>query len=82
MADEVAAAAPVVRSISPASGTIGAEVTITGSGFAEVTAVRLGGAASEFTVNSAYEIIATMPRYGYATAAGAGTPRATGAGAG
>ena len=37
---DVAAAAPVVTSVSPASGTIGAEVTITGSGFAGVTAVR------------------------------------------
>ena len=56
-----AAAAPVVSSVSPASGTIGAEVTITGSGFAGVTGVRFGTAAGEFSVKSSSEITATVP---------------------
>ena len=56
-----AATAPVVSSVSPASGTIGAEVTITGSGFAGATGVRFGAAAGKFTVNSASKITATVP---------------------
>ena len=56
-----AAAVPVVSSLSPASGTIGAEVTITGSGFAGATGVTFGTAASEFTVDSASKITATVP---------------------
>ncbi len=55
------AAAPVVSSFSPASGTIGAEVTISGSGLAGATRVTFGTAASEFTVASASEITATVP---------------------
>jgi hypothetical protein len=55
------AAGPAVSSVSPASGTIGDEVTITGSGFAGLTAVRFGAAASEFTVHSAPQITATVP---------------------
>jgi hypothetical protein len=35
------AAAPVVDTVNPASGTIGTEVTITGSGFTGVTGVSL-----------------------------------------
>ena len=50
-----------VRSVSPASGTIGAEVTITGSEFLGVTEVRFGAAPSVFRVDSASEIIATVP---------------------
>jgi outer membrane protein assembly factor BamB len=56
-----AAAVPVVSSLSPASGTIGAEVTIAGSGFAGATGVTFGTAASEFTVDSASKITATVP---------------------
>ena len=56
-----AAAVPVVSSLSPASGTIGAEVTITGSGFAGATGVTFNTAASEFTVDSASKITATVP---------------------
>ena len=56
-----AAAVPVVSSLSPASGTIGAEVTITGSGFTGATGVTFNTAASEFTVDSAFKITATVP---------------------
>lgn len=55
------AAAPVVSSIGPASGTIGAEVAITGRGFAGASGVRFGAAASEFSVTSSSEITATVP---------------------
>jgi Putative Ig domain/IPT/TIG domain len=56
-----AAAALAVSSFSPVSGTIGTEVTIRGSGFADVTGVRFGGAAGEFSVKSSAEITATVP---------------------
>jgi hypothetical protein len=55
------AAAPVASSVSPASGTIGAEVAITGRGFAGASGVRFGAAASEFSVKSSSEITATVP---------------------
>ena len=55
------AAAPVVSSVSPASGTIGAEVAITGRGFAGASGVRFGAAASEFSVKSSSEVTATVP---------------------
>src|SRR5262252_2563325 len=56
-----AAAAPVLSSFSPASGTIGAAVTITGSGFAGATKVTFNAVTSQFTVNSASKITATVP---------------------
>jgi len=51
----------VVSSLSPASGTIGAEVTITGSGFAGATGVTFNGAAGVFTVVSASKLTAAVP---------------------
>jgi outer membrane protein assembly factor BamB len=53
--------APTVRSFSPASGTIGAKVTINGSGFTGATKVTFNGAKSKFTVKSAAKITATVP---------------------
>jgi IPT/TIG domain len=53
--------APVVKSVSPASGTVGTQVTITGSGFTGVTEVRFGAAAIQFVVKSSSEITATLP---------------------
>jgi outer membrane protein assembly factor BamB len=55
------AAAPVVSSFSPASGAIGARVTVTGSGFTGATKVTFGGAAGHFTVKSGTKITATVP---------------------
>ena len=55
---------PLVSSISPDAGPlrVGTVVTITGSGFADVTAVKFGGrAAANFTVVSTTEIMATAP---------------------
>ncbi len=56
--------APVLASVSPASGAAagGTSVTIVGTGFSGATAVTFGSvAASSFTVNSATQITATSP---------------------
>ena len=58
------ASAPTVTSISPGSGPTagGTGVTITGTSFTGVTAVKFGGtAASSFTFNSGTSISATSP---------------------
>ncbi len=53
---------PAISSFSPASGAVGAVVTITGSNFAGVTAVRFNGFdATTFTVDSFTQIRATVP---------------------
>jgi len=56
-----AAVVPVVSSFSPASGTIGTTVTITGSGFTGATTVTFDQAAARFHVRSASKITATVP---------------------
>ncbi len=56
------AAAPQITAFSPASGTIGTVVTLTGSGFTGATAVKFNGAvATTFKVVSASKITATAP---------------------
>jgi len=60
----IASAEPTVTAVSPASGPItgGTVMVITGTGFADVTAVTFGSTpASSFTVNSDTSIIATAP---------------------
>lgn len=58
-----ATTAPTVTSFSPSSGPRGTVVTITGTGFTGATQVEFGGAATtEFTVNSATQIVATVPQ--------------------
>ena len=56
-------AAPVVSSISTATGPAsgGTHVTITGTGFTSATVVTFGAAAAGFTVNSDTQITATSP---------------------
>lgn len=56
-------AAPVVSSISTATGPTsgGTHVTITGTGFTSATVVTFGAAAAGFTVNSDTQITATSP---------------------
>jgi IPT/TIG domain len=55
--------APTVNSISPASGpaTGGSNVTISGTGFTDVTAVGFGGNTASHIVNSDTSITATLP---------------------
>jgi len=53
---------PVISSFSPASGSVGTVVTITGNSFTGATAVTFGGVkATSFTVNSYTQITATVP---------------------
>ncbi|MDT0456451.1 IPT/TIG domain-containing protein [Streptomyces sp. DSM 41527] len=68
----VATPAPVLSSVVPASGPSsgGTTVTLTGSGFTGVSAVRFGGVSASFVVNSATQITATAP-------AGSGTVQVT-----
>jgi hypothetical protein len=56
-------AVPSVTGVAPSSGPTagGTTVTITGTGFTDATAVRFGGAAAGFTVNSDTGITATSP---------------------
>jgi len=53
---------PSISSFSPASGAAGTVVTITGSNFAGVTAVRFNGfEATTYTIDSLTQITATVP---------------------
>lgn len=55
--------APIVTSISPSSSNIagGTTVSITGTGFADATAVNFGSNSASFTINSDSNITATAP---------------------
>jgi outer membrane protein assembly factor BamB len=50
-----------IHSLSPGHGAAGTKVTITGSGFTRVTAVRFGGVAAAFRVRSRSRITAAVP---------------------
>ena len=53
---------PKITSLSPGSGPVGTSVTITGSGFTDVTAVKFGGvAATSPSVDSDHQITAVVP---------------------
>ena len=53
---------PTITSFNPLSGIIGSVVTITGTNFTGATSAKFNSiAASTFTVNSATEIVATVP---------------------
>ena len=53
---------PAIASFAPASGAVGTVVTISGSNFAEVTAVRFNGFdTTTYTVDSLTQITATVP---------------------
>lgn len=74
--------APRIGSVSPRAGAAGAKVTITGSGFTGVTAVRFAGVAAAFEVRSGSRITAAVPampsaagRVTVTTGAGTVTPR-------
>ena len=52
---------PGITSFLPTSGTVGTQVTITGSGFIGTTSITFNGTKATFTVNSAIKITATVP---------------------
>jgi flagellar hook-basal body complex protein FliE len=52
---------PIISNFTPPSGPVGTIVTISGSGFVQVSEVRFGGVAATFTVNSPTQITATVP---------------------
>ena len=52
---------PGITGFSPASGAVGAAVTITGTGFTGVTAVAFNGTATGYTVNSSTSITTSVP---------------------
>jgi hypothetical protein len=53
---------PKLTSFSPGSGVVGTSITITGTGFTDVTAVKFNGhAASSYTRDSSTQITAMVP---------------------
>ncbi len=53
---------PTVTSLNPTNGRPGSTITITGTNFTDVTAVRFGAnAPAVFTINSSTQITATVP---------------------
>ena len=55
------AVAPTATGFSPSAGTVGAKVTVTGTGFSGATSVRFGSVEATYTVDSATQITATVP---------------------
>jgi large repetitive protein len=52
---------PKLTSFLPSSGPAGTSVTIAGSGFTDVSAVRFNGVSASFTADSDHQITATVP---------------------
>jgi len=57
----VAPASPTITSFSPGSGSTGTPVTIQGTGFSGTGSVKFNGVAAKFSVQSAQQILATVP---------------------
>ena len=58
-------AAPTIASFTPTSGSVGTQITITGTGFTGATAVTFGGVdTTAMRVDSSTQITATVPPYG------------------
>jgi hypothetical protein len=57
----VNAPAPTITGLSPASGVVGAQITIEGTNFTGITSVTFNGVSASFTVNSATSISAVVP---------------------
>ena len=71
---------PAVASFTPASGPVGARVTLTGSGFSGATAVRFNGIAASFSVAGPTQITAIVPIGATAGPIAVTTPAGTGVG--
>lgn len=57
-----AASVPSITSVTPSGEGVGEHITISGTGFSGATAVTIGGvAATDFTVTSPIQIVATIP---------------------
>lgn len=52
---------PSISSFSPTSGAVGTSVTVSGANFTGATAVAFNGASASFTVQSANQLVATVP---------------------
>ncbi|MFQ5637814.1 MAG: IPT/TIG domain-containing protein [bacterium] len=52
---------PSITSFNPASGPVGAEVTVLGNNFNEITSVRFNGVTATFTVDSENQLRAVTP---------------------
>jgi hypothetical protein len=71
---------PTVASFTPASGPVGAGVTLTGSGFSGATAVRFNGIAASFSVVGPTQIKAKVPAGATTGPIAVTTPAGTAAG--
>ncbi|MEA2559582.1 MAG: hypothetical protein QOH06_1086 [Acidobacteriota bacterium] len=58
---QAASPLPSISFFNPISGQAGAQITITGTNFANVQSVRFNGVSAGFFVNSASSIMATVP---------------------
>ncbi len=54
-------APPVITGFSPASGSVGATVTVSGTNFSSASAVTFNGVSAAYDVNSGTQITATVP---------------------
>ena len=54
--------APTLTGLNPGRGPLGTTLTLTGTGFASLTSVQLGGVPATFTVQSATLATAVVPR--------------------
>ena len=52
---------PIITNFTPTSGPVGTLVTITGTGFSDVTGVTFNGTSATFSLVSATQITATVP---------------------
>jgi hypothetical protein len=70
----VSVAAPTVASLNPTSGKGGDTITVTGTGFASISGITLGGVGCVFGVDSATSLHFTVP---FTATAGAATVAVT-----
>jgi uncharacterized protein YjdB len=69
---------PGVTGFTPASGSVGMQVTIQGANLLGVTSVDFGGVAAQFTVNSSSSITAVVPARAKTAAITVTSPLGTG----